>query len=81
MKKILLSIVSVALAMPMLTSCIQEIDPQTSYVTQKQASETPGFFESSVASLISNLNGQFTYSGSSNHPYDFGYPSSCSAML
>lgn len=75
MKKILLSIVSVALAMPMLTSCIEEIDPQTSYVTQKQASETPGFFESSVASLISNLNGQFTYSGSDNHPYDFGYPS------
>ena len=41
MKKIFLSIVSVALAMPFLTSCIQEIDPQTSYVTQKQASETP----------------------------------------
>ena len=75
MKKIFLSIVSVALAMPFMTSCIQEIDPQTSYVTQKQASETPGFFESSVASLTSNLNGQFTYSGSSNHPYDFGYPS------
>lgn len=32
MKKIFLSIVSVALAMPMLTSCIEEIDPQTSYV-------------------------------------------------
>ena len=75
MKKIFLSIVSVALAMPMLTSCIEEIDPQTNYVTQKQASETPGFFESSVASLISNLNGNFTYSGSDNHPYDFGYPS------
>ena len=75
MKKIFLSLVSVTLVMPFLTSCIQEIDPQTSYVTEKQASETPGFFESSVASLISNLNGQFTYSGSSNHPYDFGYPS------
>lgn len=75
MKKIFLSIVSAALAMPFFTSCIQEIDPQTSYVTEKQASETPGFYESSVASLISNLNGQFTYSGSSNHPYDFGYPS------
>lgn len=75
MKKIFLSIVSVALAMPMLTSCIEEIDPQTNYVTQKQASETPGFFESSVASLISNLNGQFTYAGSDHHPYDFGYPS------
>ena len=75
MKKIFLSIVSVALAMPLLTSCIEEIDPQTNYVTQKQASETPGFFESSVASLISNLNGQFTYAGSDHHPYDFGYPS------
>ena len=63
MKKIFLSLVSVTLVMPFLTSCIQEIDPQTSYVTEKQASETPGFFESSVTSLISNLNGQFTYSG------------------
>ena len=75
MKKILLSVACVALAVPFLTSCIEEIDPQTSYVTEKQASDTPGFFESSVASLTSNLCGKFTYSGSDNHPYDFGYPS------
>lgn len=75
MKKIFLSIVSIAIATPLLTSCIEEIDPQTDVVTQKQASETPGFFESSVAALTSNLCGSFTYSGSDNHPYDFGYPS------
>ena len=56
-------------------SCIEEIDPQTSYVTEKQASDTPGFYESSVASLTSNLCGKFTYSGSDTEPYDFGYPS------
>ena len=57
------------------SSCIEEIDPQTSTVTEKQAADAPGFFESSVASLTSNLCGQFTYSGSDQRPYDFGYPS------
>ena len=41
------------LAAPLLTSCIEEIDPMTSSVTEKQAAEAPGFFESSVASLTS----------------------------
>lgn len=75
MKKILLSVAYIALAVPFLTSCIEEIDPQTNFVTEKQASETPGFFESSVASLTSNLVGKFTYSGSDQYPFDFGYPS------
>ena len=75
MKKIFLSVVYIALAAPLMTSCIEEIDPQTSYVTEKQASDTPGFYESSVASLTSNLCGKFTYSGSDTEPYDFGYPS------
>ena len=70
------------LAAPLLTSCIEEIDPQTplnannnSVVTEEQAADAPGFFESSVASLTSNLCGQFTYSTDDNHTYDFGYPS------
>ena len=82
MKKIYLPLLSMMLAAPLLTSCIEEIDPQTplnannnSVVTEEQAADAPGFFESSVASLTSNLCGQFTYSTDDNHPYDFGYPS------
>jgi hypothetical protein len=57
------------------TSCIKEIDPQTSYVTAEQAANAPGAFDSFVSSITSSLNGQFTYGGSSNYPWDFGYPS------
>lgn len=75
MKKLFFPILSMMLAAPLVTSCIEEIDPMTNSVTEKQASEAPGFFESSVASLTSNLCGQFTYSTSDQQPYDFGYPS------
>lgn len=75
MKKIFLALATVALALPTLTSCIEEIDPQSSTVTEAQASRATSFYTSSVDGLTSNLVGQFTYSGSDNHPYDFGYPS------
>ena len=75
MKKIFLALATVALALPLFTSCIEEIDPQTNSVTEKQASNALSFYASSVDGLTSSLTGQFTYSGSDNHPYDFGYPS------
>ena len=59
----------------LLGSCIEDVDPQTYYVTEKQAANAPGFYESSVAGLTGNLVGQFIYSGSDQHPYDHGYPS------
>jgi hypothetical protein len=59
----------------MTTGCIKEIEPQTSVVTQEQASEAPGSFDNFVSSITSTLCGQFTYGGSSNYPWDFGYPS------
>jgi hypothetical protein len=74
MKKIFLVLATVALTTPLLTSCIEEVEPQTSTVTEAQASRATKFYESSVAGLTSSLVGQFTYSGSDNHPYDFGYP-------
>lgn len=58
-----------------LNSCIKEIDPQTSYVTADQAANAPGAFDNFVASITGSLNGEFTYSGSSEYPWDFGYPS------
>ena len=66
-----------ALAVVALTtqSCIKEIDPQTNYVTEKQAQDAPGSYDNFVAALTGSLNGKFTYSGESQYPWDFGYPS------
>ncbi len=77
MKTIYKSYMAAAMAVLTLatTSCIKEIDPQTSYVTAEQAANAPGSFDSFVSSITSSLNGQFTYGGSSNYPWDFGYPS------
>lgn len=77
MKTIYKSYMAAALAVLTLatTSCIKEIDPQTSYVTADQAASAPGSFDSFVSSITSSLNGQFTYGGSSHYPWDFGYPS------
>ena len=58
-----------------LNSCVKEIDPQTSYVTAQQAKDAPGAYDNFVSSITSSLNGEFTYSGSSEYPFDFGYPS------
>lgn len=56
-----------------LTSCIEEIDPQTSYATEKQAGAAPGAFDNFVAALTNGLCGDFKFGD--NYPYDFGYPS------
>lgn len=56
-----------------LSSCIEEIDPQTSYVTEKQAGEAPGAFDNFVSALTNGLVGDFKFGD--NYPYDFGYPS------
>lgn len=69
------SIATVGLAMTALTGCIKEIDPQSSTVTADQAANAPGSFDNFVATITSSLNGAFTYSGSNQYPYDFGYPS------
>ena len=76
MKKSILYIAALALTtVTTLNSCIKEIDPQSSTVTKDQAANAPGAFNHFVSSLTSSLNGEFTYSGSSHYPWDFGYPS------
>lgn len=76
MKKSILYIAALALTtVTTLNSCIKEIDPQSSTVTKDQAANAPGAFDNFVSSLTSSLNGEFTYSGSSQYPWDFGYPS------
>ena len=76
MKKTIIYIAALALTtVTTLNSCIKEIDPQSSTATKNQAANAPGAFDNFVASLTSSLNGKFTYSGSSQYPWDFGYPS------
>ena len=76
MKKSILYIAALALTtVTTLNSCIKEINPQSSTVTKDQAASAPGAFDNFVSSLTSSLNGEFTYSGSSHYPWDFGYPS------
>lgn len=76
MKKIFLSIAAAAMVLTSVTSCIEEIDPQTSAVTSDQAANAPGAFDNFVGAITSSLAGSFTYSGNDDtQPYDFGYPS------
>lgn len=57
------------------TGCIKETQPMTSTVTVAQAAAAPGAFQNFVDAITSSLAGQFTYAGSDNRPWDFGYPS------
>lgn len=68
----LFSIATLGLAV--MSSCIKEIDPQTSQATTGQAADAPGSFDNFVTAITNSLAGSFTYSGSSEYPYDFGYP-------
>ena len=58
----------------LLTSCLQQIDPQTNTVTEEQMANAPGVFDKSVATLTSTLTGEFLYAGSDHRVYDHGYP-------
>lgn len=76
MKKIF-SVVAVAVAsLSLMTSCIEEINPQSNTVTNDQAQNAPGAFDNFVGAITSSLAGQFTYGGDDEtYPFDFGYPS------
>lgn len=75
MKKIYSTLLFALLGAPMLTSCVEEVNPQTSYITAEQGTSAPGAFDKFVTSLTSTLNGQFTYNGSNHSVWDYGYPS------
>ena len=63
------------LTAPALTGCIEEYEPQSTTVTIDQAANAPGSFNNFVNALTSSLGGKFTYSGSDQSPWDFGYTS------
>ena len=74
MKKIFSIMMAAALMSMTFTGCIEEIDPQTSTVTEQQAKDARGAFDNFVQNLTSNLSGQFIYGGDSHYVFDFGYP-------
>ena len=75
MKRFLVNVAAGMLVLTTLNSCLEEIDPQQAIVTEEQAGNAPGAFDNYVDALTSSLVGDFTYSGSNQYPYDFGYPS------
>lgn len=76
MKKILMFVMTVVATLTLTTSCIEEVDPQTSTVTAAQAAAAPGAYDNFVNAITSSLAGEFTYGGKDDtYPYDFGYPS------
>lgn len=76
MKNIIKSFALATAVIPFATSCIEEIDPQTAYVTSDQASADASSYNSFVKAITNSLCGQFTYDGTDDTtPYDFGYPS------
>ena len=74
MKNKILSIIAVATLMTSATSCIREIDPQTSYATVDQVGNAPGAFNNAVDAITATLTGQFVYSPSNGYLYDLGIP-------
>ena len=64
-----------AVVMLMASSCIKEVDPQTSTITEAQALNAPGAYQGFVDAITGSLVGEFTYSGSNQYPWDYGYPS------
>lgn len=73
-KSLIITIISLAASLAF-TGCIKETQPMNSTVTVAQAAAAPGAFNNFVDAITSSLAGQFTYAGSNNRPWDFGYPS------
>lgn len=75
MKRNILTTAAAALALAStLTGCMEEYEPQRSYVSAGQVSESPKAFEVLTEALTSTLTGSFIYNPSSTDAYDFGYP-------
>ena len=74
MKKTILSMIAVATLLFMVTSCIEEVDPQSSTVTKDQVANAPGAFQNAVDAVTASLCGNFVYASSETRPYDIGLP-------
>lgn len=75
MKNIIKLFSIVILGLTILSSCIKEIDPQSTTVTKDQAANAPGSFDKFVDAIESSMCGKFGYWPAQQFPYDYGYPS------
>lgn len=75
MKNIIKLFSIVMLGLTILSSCIKEIDPQSTTVTKDQAANAPGSFDKFVDAIESSMCGKFGYWPAQQFPYDYGYPS------
>lgn len=73
MNKIFSSILVGAASMMLFTGCLEEFEPEASFVTGDQAANAPGSYDTFVGGLTSSLSGSFLYSSSNEYPWDFGY--------
>lgn len=74
MKHIAIKLMAAFLACNVVSSCIEEVDPQSNIITGGQASDAPGAFDNFVDAITSNLVGQFLYRPNSTNVMDAGYP-------
>lgn len=75
MNKILSSILAGAVSMALFTGCLEEFEPEASFVSAEQAANAPGSYDNFVGGITSSLSGSFLYSPSNEYPWDFGYSS------
>ena len=61
-------------AVCLMTSCMKEINPQTSYATSEQVAAAPGAFDMYVSAITASMVGSYSF-GSSYAPDLGGYPS------
>ena len=76
MNKIFSTFLVAALGTSLLTSCIEEEQPQNGYPSLNQVANAPGSFDNLVANLTSNLCGKRLYGPDKTNwtPRDYGYP-------
>ena len=73
MNKIFSTIILAALGISMLTSCIEEVEPQSGTASLDQVAKAPGAFNNMVSALTTNISGKRTYSPNNDRVWDFGY--------
>ena len=61
-----------ALTLPLMSGCIQEFQPETSYADSDQVANAPNSYSNFVDALYSTLSGNFQFGSGNAYPYDFG---------
>lgn len=73
MNKIFSSILVGAASMVLFTGCLEEFEPEASFVSNEQAANAPGSYDNFVSGITTALSGSFYFNNT--RPYDFGYTS------